>query len=277
MFRRTRYQQGSLNLEARKRGPAIWVYRWWDKVDGKCIRRKVQVGTLQQYHTESTAHAAADALRLTINTQSGRNYLSGTTVHTPLGALFSRRTALEGNLNPRHLCGRCKELGSSAMGESPTQRSKGIPEEIGLRAQNSQRTAWENKADITHLILALVPSAKSVARSQRSTSTVLTSQQPQRNQSIPASNFEDQASRPGEVGRCDPPHRIVVHEQVNPDSVDPRRQSVPQLSKLRIAVLLGWEPLMDPNGPRLSRKVSYVVERMVGTWGLEPQTSTVSR
>lgn len=82
MFRRTRYQQGSLNLEARKRGPAIWVYRWWDKVDGKSIRRKVQVGTLEQYHTQSTAHAAADALRLTINTQSGRNYLSGRTVHT---------------------------------------------------------------------------------------------------------------------------------------------------------------------------------------------------
>jgi integrase len=42
----------------------------------------LQIGTLQQYHTQSTAHAAADALRLTINTQSGRNHLSGTTVLT---------------------------------------------------------------------------------------------------------------------------------------------------------------------------------------------------
>jgi hypothetical protein len=50
----------------------------------------------------------------------------------------------------------------------------GIPDEIGLWLQNSQRTACENRADMTHLILALVPSATSVARSQRSTSTVLT-------------------------------------------------------------------------------------------------------
>jgi len=32
----------------------------------------------------------------------------------------------------------------------------GIPEEMGLWPQNSHRTAYENKADITHLILALV-------------------------------------------------------------------------------------------------------------------------
>ena len=38
----------------------------------------------------------------------------------------------------------------------------GIPEEMGLWPQNSHRTACENKADITHLILALVPSAISV-------------------------------------------------------------------------------------------------------------------
>src|SRR5205823_546919 len=49
----------------------------------------------------------------------------------------------------------------------------GMPEEIGLWPQNSQRTAWENKADITHLILAWVPFAASVASSHRSTSTVL--------------------------------------------------------------------------------------------------------
>jgi integrase len=82
LFRRKHHQQGSLNLEERKRGSAVWVYRWWEKIDGKSIRRKLHVGTLKQYHTESGAHAAADALRLTINTQSGRNHLSGTTVQT---------------------------------------------------------------------------------------------------------------------------------------------------------------------------------------------------
>ena len=82
LFRRKRYQQGSLNLEERKRGPAVWVYRWWERVDGKPIRRKLHVGTLKQYRTESRAHVAADALRLTINTPSGRNHSCGTTVHT---------------------------------------------------------------------------------------------------------------------------------------------------------------------------------------------------
>ncbi len=82
MFRRKRYQHGSLNCEARRRGPAVWVYRWWEKVNGKPIRRKLQVGTLKQYPTESAAHAAVDAPRLTINTQSGRNSRNRTTLTT---------------------------------------------------------------------------------------------------------------------------------------------------------------------------------------------------
>src|ERR1700733_16135294 len=64
LFRRTRYQQGSLNLEERKKGPAVWVYRWWEKdIDGKSIRRKTQLGDASEYPTESGAQAAADALR----------------------------------------------------------------------------------------------------------------------------------------------------------------------------------------------------------------------
>jgi len=83
LFRRTRYQQGSLNLEERKKGPAVWVYRWWEKdIDGKSIRRKTQVGDASEYPTESAAQAAADALRLTINDHSQRNSLRRTTVAT---------------------------------------------------------------------------------------------------------------------------------------------------------------------------------------------------
>jgi hypothetical protein len=83
LFRRTRYQQGSLNLEERKKGPAVWVYRWWEKdIDGKSIRRKSQVGDASEYPTESVAQAAADALRLTINNHSQRNSLRRTTVTT---------------------------------------------------------------------------------------------------------------------------------------------------------------------------------------------------
>ena len=74
MFRRTRYQQGNLTSEERKRGPAVWVYRWWERdINGKRTRRKVQIGTLEQYPNESKAQAAADALRLTINHQPRRS------------------------------------------------------------------------------------------------------------------------------------------------------------------------------------------------------------
>src|SRR6266851_2619986 len=83
LFRRTRYQEGSLKLEERKRGPAVWVYRWWEKdINGKPVRRKLQIGSSVQYSTESAAQAAADALRLTINNPSNRRTLRQTTVTT---------------------------------------------------------------------------------------------------------------------------------------------------------------------------------------------------
>ena len=81
--------------------------------------------------------------------------------HLLRGQLERRFAALGADANPS---------AGAALPSVPT----GIPDEMGLWPHSSQRTAWENKADITHLILALVPSATSVARSQRSTSTVLT-------------------------------------------------------------------------------------------------------
>ena len=83
MFRRTRYQEGNLILEERKRGPAVWVYRWWEKDhDGKPVRRKAQLGSLNEYPNESSARAAADSLRLTINEQAPRQKLRGITIAT---------------------------------------------------------------------------------------------------------------------------------------------------------------------------------------------------
>jgi integrase len=83
LFGRTRYQGGSLRLEERKRGPAIWVYRWWEKdTEGKPIRRKAQLGNLDEYPNESKAQAAADALRLTINEQTPRQQLKEITIAT---------------------------------------------------------------------------------------------------------------------------------------------------------------------------------------------------
>jgi hypothetical protein len=83
MFRRARYQQGSLKVEQRKKGAAVWVYRWWEKdINGKPVYRKERVGTLEEYASESAAQSAADALRLTINNKSQRTNLRKTTVNT---------------------------------------------------------------------------------------------------------------------------------------------------------------------------------------------------
>jgi len=42
LFRRTRYQHGSVEREERKKGPAVWVYRWWEEnINGKLVHRNL--------------------------------------------------------------------------------------------------------------------------------------------------------------------------------------------------------------------------------------------
>ena len=50
--RRATYQYGTLVPEPRRRGPDIWVYRFFENRNGKRVRRKTVVGTMGQ-----TAHA----------------------------------------------------------------------------------------------------------------------------------------------------------------------------------------------------------------------------
>ena len=83
LFGRTRYQEGSLRLEERRRGSAVWVYRWWEKsTEGKPVRRKAQIGSLEEYPNESRAQAAADAVRLTINEKNPRQQLKEISIAT---------------------------------------------------------------------------------------------------------------------------------------------------------------------------------------------------
>ena len=78
-----RYQIGSLALEGRKQGPSVWVYRWREPdISGRRVRRKLQIGTLEEYPNESAAMAAADPHRLTINTQSASNKRKKITLDT---------------------------------------------------------------------------------------------------------------------------------------------------------------------------------------------------
>jgi integrase len=68
MFTRTRFQTGSLKTEKRRRGPAVWVFRWRETdARGKRVKRKLILGTVEQYRSESHARRALAALDLELN------------------------------------------------------------------------------------------------------------------------------------------------------------------------------------------------------------------
>lgn len=68
---RTRYQAGSLTIERRKNGAAVWVYRWREEdASGTFTRRKRIVGTKTEYPTKALARHAVDGLRLEINVET---------------------------------------------------------------------------------------------------------------------------------------------------------------------------------------------------------------
>ena len=74
MFRRARYQQGSLQRIARKRGPDCWFFRWYEiDANGSKRYRKSVVGTVEEYPTEASAQNAISTLRFNINQQAPRS------------------------------------------------------------------------------------------------------------------------------------------------------------------------------------------------------------
>lgn len=89
------FQQGSLAKVARKRGPAVWVFRF--RVygqDGIVTRRAVRVGTVEKYPTAGDAARAAAGLRLLANPENPA------LVDMTMGALLDRWLADE--LPERH-------------------------------------------------------------------------------------------------------------------------------------------------------------------------------
>jgi integrase len=69
---RARYQHGSIKREKRKHGFAVWTLRWRESSpDGSTIRRKVIIGTVEQFRTKADAWKACEHLRTTINGESG--------------------------------------------------------------------------------------------------------------------------------------------------------------------------------------------------------------
>ena len=71
MFRRTRYQHGSVQREKRRCGPDVWIFRWREiGSDGKRKQRKAIIGTVTDLTTEASALKAANALRINANQQT---------------------------------------------------------------------------------------------------------------------------------------------------------------------------------------------------------------
>jgi hypothetical protein len=82
-MRRTRYQQGNLQLAERKRGPRVWEYRWYEPTpSGSRKRRSLVVGSLDQYPNEAAAKRAVASLLVNINSESPRFNLDPITVQT---------------------------------------------------------------------------------------------------------------------------------------------------------------------------------------------------
>ena len=69
-FKRARYQQGSLIREERKVGPHVWVFRWREQTPEGRVKRKVVLGTVDQYRSKTAAQKAADAFRANINKET---------------------------------------------------------------------------------------------------------------------------------------------------------------------------------------------------------------
>ena len=59
-MRRTRFQQGSLQIVKRARGRNAWEYRWYElQADGSRKRRCLIVGSVEQYPNEASAQKAS--------------------------------------------------------------------------------------------------------------------------------------------------------------------------------------------------------------------------
>jgi hypothetical protein len=125
LFRRTRYQHGSVEREERKKGPAVWVYRWWEEgINGKLVHRKAQVGDVKKYPTESAAHSAADALRLTINNRCEHRNLRRTTINTLWEHYSQEELPLKALSTQDDVHNLRKELDCPTLGQSATRTSQ---------------------------------------------------------------------------------------------------------------------------------------------------------
>jgi integrase len=68
-MRRMRYQYGNITRETRKRGPDVWVYRFYDHAGA---HKKVLIGTVDEYPTKAAVQKAVEPLRAIANPDDPR-------------------------------------------------------------------------------------------------------------------------------------------------------------------------------------------------------------
>ena len=97
---RTRYQHGNLQLDKRKNGADVWVYRWREYgANGRMHRRGEMIGTIDQFPTKAEALKVCEHLQLTANSENP------TSRTIAFGALLDRYV-VEGNARaPLHELG----------------------------------------------------------------------------------------------------------------------------------------------------------------------------
>lgn len=100
MSQRTRYQQGMVYRVKRKQGPDCWIFRWReDDANGKRIRRKVTLGSVKQYPTESSALKAAEVLRITINEEQSKSGQQPVSVNALIDHFKEHELALDEDID----------------------------------------------------------------------------------------------------------------------------------------------------------------------------------
>jgi integrase len=84
-----------VSLSANGSGDRVWIFRWYEtQADGERIRRKKQIGALDQYKNKSAAEKAAMSLRLAINSGK-KNELSRTITMKQLAQHFRERELID--------------------------------------------------------------------------------------------------------------------------------------------------------------------------------------
>ncbi len=173
-MRRSRFQQGSLQLVDRSGGQKVWEYRWYEiQPDGNRRRRNLVLGTLEQFPNETAAQKAVAALRADINAESPRMHLTPISVQILVehyrekelcegsGKTYATRKTYEGYFRkwilPRWSDYRVKDVRSVAVEEwlrslKLSNGSKAKMRNIMHAVFNhAVRWEWHDRNPITHV------------------------------------------------------------------------------------------------------------------------------